>query len=599
MSEVRKFRNVNGANAEKTPQSVEMLLAQMTLAEKIGQMTQPEKNSVPPEDVAQYALGSVLSGGGGNPSLNNPQNWSEMTQAFIDAGHESRLGIPVIYGADCVHGHNNVYGATVFPHNIGLGATRDADLVERIGAATAREMIATNVFWNFSPCLAVPQDYRWGRTFEGFGGDTALVSELGAAYVRGLQGAGVAACIKHYVGDGGAEWDTHRSVSWATFWEDNGGAWKIDHGDVNVDEPTFRAVHLAPYLAALAEGALTVMASFSSWRGLKMHGHRYLLTDVLKNELGFGGFIVTDWMGINQLSPDWYTCVVQSINAGVDMVMVPFDYKSFIAAVTEAVTRGDIRMSRIDDAVRRILTVKQMLGLFETDLGTPEMVSSVGGADHRSLAREAVRKSAVLLKNELATLPITAETETILLAGAAADDMGMQCGGWTLNWQGEKGATVPGTTLRMALTARLADKMILYDATGTFSVQARLGIVVVGEQPYAEGCGDVDDLTLSAADLEVIQRVRAQCDKLALIIYSGRPLIINDALPLCDAIVAAWLPGSEGTGLADVLSGDHPFTGKLPHDWIASMDQLPQAARKDAGLVPLFAYGHGLTTGAL
>lgn len=576
---------------------IDALLQEMTLAEKIGQMTQAEKNSISLDDVRRYAVGSILSGGGGNPAVNNPHNWAAMTRAFLEAALETRLRIPAIYGADCVHGHNNMYGATVFPHNIGLGAANDEALVEEIGYLTGREMIAVNVHWNFAPCLAVPQDARWGRTYEGYAGDVDIVSRLGAAYVRGLQRAGVAACIKHYVGDGGAEWGTRRYASWATFWERNGGLWKIDQGDVNLDEPTFRSLHLAPYKESIAAGALTVMASFNSWRGLKIHAHRYLMTDVLKGELGFKGFIVTDWMGINQLSPDLYTCVVMGINAGIDMVMVPIDYVNFITKAIEAVENGDITIHRIDDAVRRILSVKRELGLFERPFGDETLLSEVGSQAHHQVARRAAQQSAVCLKNEGQTLPIPTDTPAVLLSGIAADDIGLQSGGWTIEWVGKPGRdSIPGQTLLAALRAHLPDSEIAFDAQGHFdpSVRAPLGIVVAAERTYAEGIGDADDLTLSADDVARIERMRPLVEKLVFVLYSGRPLIITEALPLCDAVVAAWLPGAEGSGLVDVLCGAVPFTGKLPHEWPASMDQLPQASMRTRGQTPQFALGFGL-----
>jgi beta-glucosidase len=577
---------------------VEALLAEMTLAEKIGQMTQVEKNSLTAEDVSRYALGSVLSGGGGNPDPNTPENWAAMTRVFAEAALQSRLKIPLIYGADCVHGHNNCKGAVIFPHNIALGATRDADLVERIGAATAREILATHVHWNFAPCLAVPQDLRWGRTFEGYGQDVALVTELGAAYVRGLQREGAAACIKHFVGDGGAEWDTHQPAEWALFWEMNGGLWKIDQGDVRLAESAFRALHLAPYLAGIAEGALTVMASFSSWNGQKMHQHHYLLTEVLKGELGFQGFVVSDWMGINQLSPDYATCVIQGINAGLDMIMVPYDFKGFIATLTQAVEAGQVPLSRIDDAVRRILWVKHTLGLFETPIRSESTVEIIGSADHRALAREAVRKSLVLLKNEQNTLPLPRSVAELAIAGVAANDLGFQSGGWTVEWQGKIGSIIPGTTLVQGVRQALPEVDVAYSPTGDFAAGARaeVGIVVVAELPYAEGCGDVDDLNLSAEDVALIQRVRAHCERLVLLVYSGRPLILSAVEPLCDAIVMAWQPGSEGAGVVDVLCGDYPFSGTLPVEWIASMDQLPLSHRRESGAAPLYPYGYGLTT---
>lgn len=579
-----------------TSERVEALLAQMTLAEKIGQMTQPERQRATPQDVTTYAVGSVLSGGGSNPTPNTPHHWAQMVREYNRAALATRLKIPLMYGVDAVHGHNNCLGAVIFPHNIGLGATGNADLVERIGRVTADEMLATHANWNFAPCLAVPQDPRWGRTYEGYAGDPALVGELGAAYTRGLQSGGVAACVKHFVGDGGAEWNTHRRASWVDFWERAGGLWKIDQGDVNVDEPTFRRIHLAPYLRSIELGALTVMASFSSWRGLKMHASRYLLTDVLKGELGFDGFIVTDWMGIHQLSPDYYTCVMMGINAGIDMVMEPQDFKLFISTLTQAVERGDVPLSRVDDAVRRILSVKERLGLFDATEPDRITVESVGSAEHRAVAREAVRQSLVLLKNQRDALPLRADGAPLLVAGRAADNIGLQCGGWTVEWTGGDAATVPGDTLLAALRHALPDSDLRYSADGVLTdatPRAAVGVVVVAEKPYAEGIGDAEDLTLPAEDVALIERVRVHCDRLILVIYSGRPLVITAVEPLCDAIVAAWLPGSEGAGIADVLTGAHPFVGKLPQPWIASMDQVPFSVIS-ADNPPLYPMGHGL-----
>lgn len=557
---------------------IQQLLGQMTLAEKAAQMTQAEKNSISPAQVRDYGLGSVLSGGGGNPKPhNNPQAWRAMVQAYAEAAQASRLRIPLIYGVDAVHGHNNMYGATVFPHNIGLGATRDADLVERIGAATAREILATNVHWNFAPCLAVAQDPRWGRTYESYGNEPALVGELGAAYVRGLQSLGAAACVKHYVGDGGAEWGSHRRVSWVQFWEQSGGAWTIDQGDVNINEQDLRRIHLAPYLPSLQAGALTVMASFSSWRGVKMHSNRYLLNDVLKHELGFKGFIVSDWMGINQLSPDYYTCVIMSINAGLDMVMVPYDFEGFIRTLIKAVEQGDIPMSRIDDAVGRILWVKQQLGLFDQPFTSAERLNDIRSEAHQALAREAVRKSLVLLKDEAQVLPLR-HPASMRVAGVAADDLGLQCGGWTLEWMGTLGRdVVPGETLLSALTAALPDTAIDYHAEASFSQhwRADVGVVVAAEIPYAEGGGDSAFPRLSAEDEALVERMRQQCEKLILVIYSGRPVNISPrTAEQCDAIVAAWLPGSAGAGMADVLTGAQPFVGESQHDlshWVSTL----------------------------
>ena len=331
---------------------VEHALEQMTMSEKIGQMTQVSNDSITPAEVADHAIGSVLSGGNGNPSPNTPQVWADMVGSFTEAAAGSRCGIPLIYGVDAVHGHSNVRGATVYPHNIGLGAAGDADLVRRIGQATATEMLATGVRWAFSPCVAVPQDIRWGRTYEGFGRDPGLVSSLGAALVEGLQhdadgAAAVLACPKHFVGDGGTTWDSVGNPPWTSWWDPWGDEWRIDQGDLRAPEEELRTVHLPPYEAAVAAGALSVMASYSSWNGAKLHGHRYLLTEILKNELAFPGFVISDWMGVDQIDPDYRRSVVAAINAGVDMVMVPIDWRQFIAAMEVAVADGDTSSIRV------------------------------------------------------------------------------------------------------------------------------------------------------------------------------------------------------------------------------------------------------------
>lgn len=576
---------------------VQDLLSQMTLAEKIGQMTQVEKNSITPDDVSNYFIGSVLSGGGGNPSPNNVQAWRDMVQTYMQASLKTRLAIPLIYGVDAVHGHNNVAGATIFPHNVGLGATRDVELVERIAEATTSEVLATNAHWNFAPAVSVPQDLRWGRTYEGYSEDTALVSELGAAYVRGLQkknahGEWVLASVKHYVGDGGTTWDSRSNTGAVTSanWQAANANWRIDQGDTRVDEETLRRVHLAPYRVAIDAGAENIMVSFSSWNGLKLHAHEYLLTKVLKEEWGFEGFLVSDWMALSHLSDDAYKAVVLSINAGLDMVMVPYDYKAFINNLRIAVEQGDVSIERIDDAVARILRVKFMLGLFEKPITDTAYLADFGGTAHRALAQEAVQKSLVLLKNDKA-LPLS-EGVSLNVAGQAADDIGLACGGWTIAWQGGQGAITPGRTLLDGLKQQYS---VNYNAAGDFDQRSAVGIVVVAETPYAEGEGDREDLSLTQQDRLLIEKVRQQCDQLVLVIYSGRPLIITEIVDLCDAIVAAWLPGSEANAIADVLAGAVPFTGRSPYTWPRSMTQVPLSQLEASGESPLYALGFSST----
>jgi beta-glucosidase len=581
-------------------QRVNDLIARMTLEEKIGQMTQVDKNSILLQDITEYEIGSLLSGGGGYPSPNNPNGWADMTDRFQRMALKSRLGIPLIYGADAVHGHSNVKGAVIFPHNIGLGAARDSELVKQVGRITALEMAATGVFWNFAPTVAVPQDIRWGRTYEGYSENTELVSSLSTAYILGLQntdnnGFGsrgtVLATPKHFIGDGGTAWGSAMSRL-------------VDQGDVQTDEEFVRKMFLPPYQNAIVNGARCIMISYSSWKGIKMHENKYLLTNVLKGEIEFQGFLVSDYQAIDQLPGDYYSDVVTSINAGLDMIMISQYYSKFIETLNEAVKRGDVPITRIDDAVRRILKVKFELGLFERPFAERDLLPLVGSPEHRVVAREAVRKSLVLLKNNNSVLPVSKKISSVIVAGSAADDIGIQCGGWTIEWQGKPGPITTGTTILQGIRNTLeAGTVVDFEVRGEFrakkdhdgnKIKADLGIVVVGEVPYAEGSGDQWDLSITKKDIEIVKRVRAQCKNLVLILVSGRPLIITKILDQCDAIVAAWLPGTEAQGIADVLFGDYPFTGKLPYTWPDSMEQLPfhfDILDEHSGLFP---FGFGL-----
>lgn len=580
---------------------VEDLLARMTLAEKIGQMTLVEKNSIQTDDIAGMAIGGLLSGGGGYPRVNSAEAWADMVDAFQAEALKSRLAIPLIYGADGVHGHNNMAGAVIFPHNIGMGASRNPALVEQACAITAQEMAATGIYWNYAPVVAVPLDIRWGRTYEGYGENTDLVTELGTACVRGLQGDAVfvLATPKHFVGDGGTGWGTSTTDDYL-----------LDQGVTQGDEAMLRAVHLPPYEAAIDGGAMSIMVSFSSFGGMKMSAQKYLISDVLKGELGFSGFVVSDWKAIDQISGDYYADVVASINAGMDMNMVPYDYPAFITIMTDAVEAGDISMERVDDAVRRILRVKFMIGLFEHPFSDRDLLASVGSDDHREVARQAVSESLVLLKNENAALPLAKDTPLLFVAGTAADDIGIQSGGWTIEWQGQTGNITEGTTILEAVRAAVGrEAEVISDRLGRFRnakdangnlLNAPVGLVVVGEQPYAEGWGDAADLSLSEADRALIGRVRERVDTLVVVLLSGRPLILGDVLESADAVVAAWLPGTEGAGVSDVLFGDKPFTGKLPYTWPRAMDQLPfdfGSLASEGEAAPLFPFGYGLTTG--
>lgn len=589
------------------------LLGRMTLEEKAAQMTQVNYGQLRDlRDIARLGLGSVLNGGTSDPATGNRRSdWAGMVLACEEQALHSRLKIPLLYGVDAVHGHNNVLGAVVYPHNIGLGCTRDPQLVEAIGRATAEEVRATGIQWAFAPCIAVPQDARWGRTYEGYAEDPAVVAALGAALVRGLQGAdltgpaAVLACAKHAVGDGGT-----------TFVLTPQGP-KIDQGDTEVDEATLRRVHLPGYRTAIDAGVGSIMVSYSSWSGLKCSANHYLLTDVLKRELGFEGLLVSDYNAIDQLVPatgdhvteasnnasgqvktdNYKRCVELAVNAGIDMVMLTSRYEEFIRDVVELVHEGKIAPARVDDAVRRILRVKFALGLMRAGY-TPRideaLVRKFGSPEHRALARRAVAESLVLLKNDQHVLPIAARARRIEVVGRAADDLGMQCGGWTIDWQGRTGAVTPGgTTLLAALRAAAgATTEVSYAPDGSGAAGADVAIVVVGESPYAESKGDTADPALSAADQALVAKVKATGVPVVLVIYSGRPLLLGAAADAADAIVAAWLPGTEGSGIADVLLGHAAPVGRLSLHWPRSLAGVRVGPGQEP---PLFPVGFGLT----
>jgi beta-glucosidase len=570
---------------------VAALLAQMTLDEKIGQITQIEINSIDPAGVQAALLGSVISGGDGNPSgANTAENWYSMVNDLQQAALGTRLGIPILYGVDAVHGDAHVGGTTIFPHNVGMGATHDAALVEQACRVTAVEMNATGVRWTFGPVVAVPQDVRWGRTYEGYGENTDLVSQLGTACLKGFQGSNLAdkntvvADPKHYLGDGGTAYVPTPN-----------GQYSLDQGVTQLDDATIERLFLPPYQAAVNNGARIVMASFSSTQaGGKIHGDKHWLTDVLKTRLGFTGFVVSDWGGIDQVNADYRTAVKQSINAGIDMAMVPQDWNRFESTLKDLVTSDEVPQARVDDAVTRILRVKFEMGLFENPMPDPDKWDEVGSDANRAVARQAVAESAVLLKTSPNLLPIAETGKSVLLAGAGADDIGIASGGWTLNWQGGPGDVTAGTTLKEALEAELGASLT-FSADGSFAggTKADIGIVVVAERPYAEGVGDSPTLELPAGDLAVLARVRPMVDKLIVVVISGRPAMIGSFSSSVDAIVAAWLPGTEGAGLADVLLGTRPFSGTTPYTWPKTPEDAPRVGKAacDGAVYP---YGYGL-----
>ncbi len=546
---------------------VEDLLSHMSEWEKIGQMVLIEKNSIDStSDITRYNMGALLSGGGAGPWLDTPGAWLSMVNDFQSAAADTCLKIPLLYGIDAVHGNAGVLGATVFPHAIGLGASHDPDLVRRVAHATAEEMAALGIYWSFSPNLDVVHDVRWGKTYETFGSDTDNVTQLGLAYLQGTQDTSkgyinVVATPKHFLGGGSMEYGTARNAQY-----------KIEEGNITLDEKNMREVHLPPFKAVVEGGAQTIMVGTATWNGNMNTSNHYLLTEVLKGELGFKGFIVSDWYAVYQVSDTRYDSLVKSVNAGIDMIMTPFEYTDFMSNMQEAVARGDITKERLDDATRRILTVKFKAGLFDRPHPDSEGLSILRNAQHRELAREAVRKSQVLLKNDNSTVPLSPSLNRIIVAGSSADNLGRQAAGWTTEWQGIDGNKgIVGTTILEAIKNTVSDNTeVIYNKQGNFLLGnkvADVGIVVVGEKPYAEGMGDTDTLRLSAEDLAVIAKTKASSKKIVVLIVSGRPLDLSSDANQWDSIVASWFPGSEAEGITDVLFGVYPFTGSLPLEW--------------------------------
>ncbi|XP_023519727.1 uncharacterized protein LOC111783079 [Cucurbita pepo subsp. pepo] len=596
------YRNPNASVEDR----IKDLLSRMTLAEKIGQMTQIERTVATPSALRDFAIGSVLSAGGSAPFHQAVSlDWAEMIDRFQHSALQSRLGIPIIYGSDAVHGNNNVYGATIFPHNVGLGATRDADLVRRIGTATALEVRASGVHYAFAPCVAVTRDPRWGRCYESYSEDTEVVRKM-TSLVEGLQGkppegypksypfvAGrnnVIACAKHFVGDGGT---------------DKG----LNEGNTITSYDDLERIHMAPYLDCIAQGVSTVMASYSSWNGRPLHADRFLLTEVLKNKLGFRGFVISDWEGIDRLTrprgSNYRFCISAAVNAGIDMVMVPLQYDLFIKELVFLVESGEIPMARIDDAVERILRVKFVAGVFEHPFSDRSLLDVVGCKLHRDLAREAVRKSLVLLRNGKDPmkpfLPLDRKAKKILVAGSHGDDLGYQCGGWTMSWDGMCGRITIGTTVLDAIKETVGDETEViyeeYPSTDTLNDRdISFAIVVIGESPYAEFTGDDSKLIIPFDGNDIVKAVASKIPTLVILI-SGRPLVLEPTImENVEALIAAWLPGSEGSGITDVIFGDYDFTGRLPVTWFRTIEQLPVHAENNLQ-DSLFPFGFGLTHG--
>jgi beta-glucosidase len=571
------------------------LLAQMTLDEKIGQMTQPDQEFIKDlSDIERYFVGSILSGGSSDPKEGNSlQAWTDLYDRLQRHSSLTRLKIPILYGVDAVHGHNNILGAVIFPHNIGLGCTRNPALVEKVERVTAEEVRATGIQWVFAPCVAVPQDIRWGRTYEGFSEDPEVVKELAGPAVRGFQGADLAnplsvlACAKHFIGDGGTAFGSARR-----------GA-GLDQGDTRVDEATLRRIHLQGYIEAIKAGVGSIMPSYSSWNGVKVSGNKQLLTGILKQELGFEGFLISDYNAIDQIDRDYKKAIGISINAGMDMAMVPSKYKEYEADLKQLVNEGVVPMARIDDAVTRILRVKFAMGLMDrnrSQMADRGLHKSFGSPEHREVAREAVRESLVLLKNRNQALPMKKTAARIHVAGKSADDLGNQCGGWTIDWQGKSADITPGgTTVLAAIRKAVSSKtQVTFSKDGTGAAGATVGVVVIGERPYAEGDGDRADLKLAQEDVDAVANMKAAGIPVVVVLFSGRPMILGGVLDQADALMAAWLPGTEGEGIADILFGDFKPKGKLSYAWPRSMAQVATHPR-DKGYDPLFRLGYGLT----
>ncbi|KAI9100200.1 hypothetical protein K1719_009066 [Acacia pycnantha] len=590
---------------------VKDLLSRMTLKEKIGQMTQIEHHVATPSAIRNLSFGSILSTGGSVPFENAlSSNWADMVDGFQKSALKSRLGIPLIYGIDAVHGNNNVYGATIFPHNVGLGATRDAELAQRIGAATALEVRASGIHYTFAPCVAVCKDPRWQRCYESYSEDTETVRKM-TSMVSGLQGqppqghqhgypfvAGrekVIACAKHFVGEGGTERGKNEGSSILSYEE-------------------LERIHVAPYLDCFSQGVSTVMLSYCSWNGRRLHSHRFLVTEILKEKLRFKGFVISGWEGLERLwsdfpnsrpwGSDYRYCILSAVNAGIDMVMVPFRFQLFMEELTSLVESGEVPLARIDDAVERILRVKFAAGLFEFPLTDRSLLDLVGCKQHRELAREAVRKSLVLLKNgkdqSKPFLPLNRKAKRILVAGTHADDLGYQCGGWTKTWLGLSGRITIGTTLLDAIKEAVGDETeIIYEENPSNDTLERndisFAIVAVGEAPNAEMPGDNSELVIPLNGPNIISLV-ANKFPILVILISGRPLVLEPwLLKMIDALLAAWLPGTEAQGITDVVFGDHDFKGKLPVTWFRRAEDLDQQADGVKMHDSLFPFGFGLT----
>jgi len=557
-----------------TAERVSDLLSRMTLEEKAGQMVQGVIGDVTESEMTSLYLGSVLSGGGAYPGDNSIDAWQDLISHYQEGALATPLSIPFIYGIDAVHGDSNVYGAVIFPQNIGLGAANDPTLMYAMGAAVAEEMKLTGTLWNFSPCVAVSQDPRWGRVYESYSSDPALVSELALAYMDGQQDHGILCTAKHYAGDGGAEYGTGEGQN------------LIDRGDVTVSAEAFSELFLSPYKVLVDNGVQCIMVSFSSYNGVKMTESEYYLTEVLKGEYGFDGFLVTDWEATDGMSgADFEDNVILAANAGIDMFMEPYRYEETCEAIIDGVETGAISVDRVDDAVSRILTVKFDMGLFEDPYqeNLTHDVTELGSDSVRAIAKQLVSESLVLLKNEEDILPLKAGSKIYVL-GPAIDDIGVQCGGWTMSWQGltdvENGGEItPGTTILEGLQEYAAEYGLEIITDPARAEEADVVILAVGEQPYAEFEGDVEDISLTSevalsGNTSAIEEAEALNKPIVTLLVAGRQIEIEDYMDSWDAIVMCYLPGTQGDGIASVLTGEADFTGTLPMPWYASTSEI-------------------------
>ena len=579
------------------PAFVNNLITKMSIEEKVGQVIQADLDFIKPSDLRDYPIGSVLNGGNTSPRGKlraSPSEWKSLAQEFYEESKRTGASIPVLWGTDAVHGHSNVFGATIFPHNIGIGAAANPQLVKEIGAAVAEEVLATGLFWTFAPTVTIPQNFRWGRTYEGYSEDPVLVSKLGSAFIEGLQGtekeflndAKILGTAKHFLGDGG----TYLG---------------IDQGDTRANEENMRVIHGEPYFASLNSCVRVVMASFNSWNGSKVHGNKYLLTEVLKEKMNFTGFVVGDWNGHQQVPGCNAGSCPESFNAGVDMFMVPENWKALYKNTVKQVKDGEISKERLDDAVKRILTVKQQLGMFEGRVPNQTKYSEVGLQKNREIARRAVRESLVLIKNNNAVLPIK-DQQKILVIGDSADSLKIQTGGWTLDWQGANNTNsdFPGSVTFLQALKEYENLEITHkNSLSNLDLNNNYDLVIVayGEEPYAEGIGDRKNLFYrDSKTLNTLKRLKRNGNKVVSIFFTGRPLWTNEFINLSDAFVVAWLPGTESRGMTDVLvanedgSVNYDFQGKLPFSWPSDPNQSTIAFYDPASDAE-FDYGYGLT----